>query len=161
VSNISGFIGCCGADVIYGFANDPKTPFGMNANIYNPLTKRYEPNPKAKSYEQAFRDGIANQKRTYKAGGRMFCLILNETQAHGYDDAWLKIIKSEGFECVRRWTNANHDDPEYLYLFVLCTDEKGRCNGDHTVPPTGWDSIPPGKQDSITTTEVLGSKAAS
>lgn len=133
---LTGFTACCGADVISGFEDDPKGSYGGDRR-YDPIQGCYVTTPNARTFEQVFRESLAKQKTTYKAGGRMFCCILTEPQL----EKWGAIIKSEGFEPVRRWTNAGHGDPYYLYLFVLCTDEKGRCNGDFTLPPKGWESI--------------------
>jgi hypothetical protein len=140
MTTIYGFTGCCGADIFYGFSYDPQADVSPRRNI-DPFTKKYTVTPSGKTWEQRFLEVLETQKNTYRKGGRMFCLILNETQYNSYDQGWPKILKREGFEFVRRWCNANHNDEQFLYLFVLCTDFKGSCKGDHTTPPKGWDSI--------------------
>jgi hypothetical protein len=148
--SLTGFIGCCGADVFTGFGIDPQTTasYELTADRRSYAKDANGKLVPAKTFEQKFHEQLQARRKTYANGGRMYCCILNETQYSSYNNAWAKILKKAGFEFVRRWCNANHNDVEFLYLFVLCDDFKGSCKGDHKVPPKGWDDLegPPEKE---------------
>jgi hypothetical protein len=143
---IADYTACCGASIIYSFFYDPSGVAEYETEPVNGrLVFKRDPStnkmiPKL-TYEQKFHNILDDKIKEFGKGGRMFSCILNAAQCRQYSGAWPRILKSRGFEFVRRWTNANHGDPEFLYLFVLCTDAKNKCKGDFAVPPEGWDSI--------------------
>lgn len=114
------------------------------------------------SFRDRFKNDLDAKKKQYP--GHMYSCVLTETQLKQTKYAWLPILKENGFEFVRRWTNSVHGDREYLYLFVLCTDEKGRCKGDFTQPPKGWAGLPEAQAEEKPSTfqrlKVAASKAA-
>ena len=138
---ISGFPACCGAAVITGFEEDPSGNAGFKIKIPEYVYEKDKAgNNIPITFYERFEQDLEKQLKTYP--GRMFCCILTERQINQTKGSWLPLLKKCGFEFVRRWSNSVHSDREYLYLFVLCTDGKGKCKGDFTQPPKGWADLP-------------------
>lgn len=139
--SISAFPACCGAVVITGFEEDPSGNAGWKIKLPE---YAYEKDEKGNNipltFYERFTNDLTKQQQAYP--GRMYCCILTERQINQSKGAWLPLLKKSGFEFVRRWSNSVHSDREFLYLFVLCTDEKGKCKNDFTQPPKGWDALP-------------------
>jgi hypothetical protein len=138
---ISAFPACCGASILTGFNNDPLAPAGFKTD---PKTFTYELDGDGKRIPITFKDRFLEELKKYRENykGFMYSAILTEAQLAVSKGAWKALLKECGFDCVRRWTNSVHNDTGFLYLFVLCTDGKGKCKGDFTQPPKGWDELP-------------------
>ena len=110
----------------------------------NPLTYTYEVDKDGNKIPISFRERFKDELNKYlnSGGGYMYSAILTEAQLNQSNGGWKTLLKEAGFDCVRRWTNKVHNEEQFLYLFVLCTDGKGKCKGDFTQPPKGWDELP-------------------
>jgi hypothetical protein len=148
---LQGFTACCGADVLYGFGVGPgvKDPNGISG--YKSDGMNYLRDAEGKqipiTFADKFRADFEKQQRAYPS--RAYVAIVNTQQYEAHNQAWPKLMKEMGFEFVRSWYNSVHAGNGPLYMFVLCTDGKGRSEV-FTQPPKGWEDLPGGVQ----TTEV-------
>ena len=139
---LNSYSACCGASIITGFSSGNPASVGA----YKPTSDgmKYELDAEGNkipiTLEDQFHATIAKRKAQYP--NHMYQCVLTAEQYNLYDKGWPKVLKKAGFELTRRWTNSVHNNREFLYLFVLCTDEKGTCKGDFTQPPKGWDELP-------------------
>lgn len=176
--SLTGFLNCCGADILQGFASGTdqsgvQNPEGTHGFKLDATGLNYERDADGNQIPITFRDKFVEEfnKKRKMAPNRMYCCILNQKQYDAHKMGWPKLLKSLGFEFVRSWSNSVHDGSytygmetkegatatkdHSLYLFVLCTDDKGR-GKDFTRPPKGWEKLP----GEVQLTEVASLKAA-
>lgn len=146
---------CCGADILNAFGTGGATvdPNGNAGFKVDASGMNYLRDSDGKHIPLTFADkfaaDLAKRRKVYP--NRMYCCILNQQQYDAHNNGWPKLLKETGFEFVRRWSNSNHDGSyggnseagrvHANYLFVLCTDDKGKCK-DFSEPPKGWETLP-------------------
>lgn len=151
--NISGFPGCCGADVLVGFSVDPKEARTWKMNpeyVFVP----WERGGSRPVVDQWLRDenglripeeteldhflkSFNAKKKSYP--DRLYQAILTTAQCKAYDYAWPKILKELGFEFVRKFNNSVHGT-SHLYLFIYAANETGKIKDPLEKPPK-WDKL--------------------
>jgi hypothetical protein len=170
--SLASYSNCCGASILQGFNDDPNgvgsnvaypalygPVDGYESVVFREKPKRgyygvesgklladwygYSVDENGKRITKTARESLAevinSKQRQYP--GHLYSCVLTARQIKAYP-AWLELLKEFGFECVRRWTNSVHNDQEFLYFFILCTDGKGKCRGDNSSPPPGWNELP-------------------
>lgn len=138
---IAGYTACCGSSIVYGFfTSDPREPSGYkldNSGWGYAMDK--DGNKIPVTFAEKFQADMKREmtaKRSY-----MWSCILTEQQLKQFDGAWMKILHDTGFVPTHRWCNYNHGENQFLHLFVLIADEKGKCKDDFSAPPKGWDKL--------------------
>jgi hypothetical protein len=161
-------IGCCAVDIIQGFVNDPEAP--ASVQLYhgdrggkNDLAMTLYVNGKSefaylgKTNREVFENFVRiGTFGTADMPDHTFFAVFSDSQmSDRHGQAWLKILKDEGFAFIRTVGNSIYTDktvpeepvkgetrPHKNHIFGLFRNISNAAVADPFTPPAAWSKIP-------------------
>lgn len=141
-----GGMGCCGVDIIQGFAVDPDAPATKaltSGDSLMPIKPDGKPVVIGGTNADIFRSYL--RCGTFSQDGhadKTFLTVMTAVQLRSkHGEKWLALLKEEGFEFIRTFRNSVSGGG--LHLFGLFRSGDG--NGS-TEPPVEWTNLPEPKK---------------